>query len=207
MELDRVGWSWMELDGVGYRCRCFINCHLVSFGGNSTRLCSCCSPFRGWGVWVALNFASMPRDPLQISYTLADIQDAAYRLWQWAWPMRIFAFSGSLGAGKTTFIHALCDRLGVRDAVSSPTFALINEYRFIAGDQEQIIYHMDWYRLRDADEAVDAGMEDALNDNRVYCFVEWPEKAPELLQGAYVQVRLEIEDDSGRMLVATATDR
>ena len=145
----------------------------------------------------------MDTDPLQISYTLADIQGAAHQLWQWAHPVRVFAFSGSLGAGKTTFIHALCDVLRVTDQVSSPTFALINEYRFTAeGDGEQTIYHMDWYRLRDADEAVDAGMEDALSNPEAWCFVEWPEKAPELLRGPHVHIRLEAADDRQRLLVA-----
>ncbi len=122
--------------------------------------------------------------PLVFRYALNDVGEAARRLWDWAAGARVFTFSGSLGAGKTTFIHALCDALGVRDAVSSPTFALINEYRFAeAGGGERVIYHMDWYRLRDADEAVDAGMEDALADSSAICFVEWPERAQELLRG------------------------
>ena len=148
----------------------------------------------------------MPREPLQISYTLADIRAAAHQLWQWAYPLRVFTFSGSLGAGKTTFIHALCDTLGVKDAVSSPTFALINEYRFVAEDKERTIFHMDWYRLRDADEAIDAGMEDALNNDDVYCFVEWPEKAPELLQNVYIQVQLEVTDMHQRTLSAAIVE-
>ena len=135
-------------------------------------------------------FATMPT-PLQISYTLADISAAAHQLWQWAHPLRIFTFSGSLGAGKTTFIHAICDMLGVEDTVSSPTFALINEYRFVAGDEQRIIYHMDWYRLLDANEAVDAGMEDVLSQSDAYCFVEWPEKAPELLHMPHIALYFE----------------
>ncbi len=139
---------------------------------------------------------------LQISYSLTDIPEAAHQLWQWAHPVRIFTFSGSLGAGKTTFIHALCDMLGVEDAVSSPTFALINEYRFPAVAGEQRVYHMDWYRLRDADEAVDAGMEDALASGDAYCFVEWPEKAPELLRMPHIEVRLDAVDAATRELFA-----
>lgn len=145
----------------------------------------------------------MGADSLQISYSLADIRGAAHQLWQWAYPARIFAFSGSLGAGKTTFIHALCDVLGVTDPVSSPTFALINEYRFTSGDRgEQTIYHMDWYRLRDAEEAVDAGMEDALSNPEICCFVEWPEKAPELLRGSHIHIRLEPGEGTQRRLEA-----
>ena len=137
---------------------------------------------------------------------LADIRAAADQLWQWAHPMRIFTFSGSLGAGKTTFVHAICDMLGVTDAVSSPTFALINEYRFISDGQEQTIYHMDWYRVRDEDEAVDAGMEDSLSDPAAYCFIEWPEKAPGILPRMYVEVRLETTDDQQRLLTATVIE-
>ena len=149
-------------------------------------------------------FAAMSTMSLQISYTKADIHEAAHQLWQWAHPFQVFAFSGSLGAGKTTFIHALCDMLKVKDVVSSPTFALINEYRFNNEGAEEVIYHMDWYRLRDADEAIDAGMEDALQTG-AYCFIEWPEKAPELLEGVpHVLVTLNTgEEESGRILHAT----
>lgn len=145
----------------------------------------------------------MPTGPLQISYSLADIQSAANQLWRWAYPVRVFTFSGTLGAGKTTFIHALCDVLGVKDAVSSPTFALINEYRFTGDGKEQTIYHMDWYRLRDEDEAVDAGMEDSLNDTSAYCFVEWPEKAQGILPQDYVEIKLGMTDDQERLLTAS----
>src|SRR5690606_41986413 len=113
-----------------------------------------------------------------------------------------FTFSGSLGAGKTTLIHAICDMLGVKDAVSSPTFALINEYRFSDEGKVRTIFHMDWYRLRDAEEAMDAGMDDALNHPEAYCCVEWPDKAPELLQGRYVEVTLDTIDEQRRELKA-----
>jgi tRNA threonylcarbamoyladenosine biosynthesis protein TsaE len=141
---------------------------------------------------------------LQISYTKADIHEAAHQLWQWAHPFQVFAFSGSLGAGKTTFIHALCDMIKVQDVVSSPTFALINEYRFNNEGTEEVIYHMDWYRLRDADEAVDAGMEDTLDTPGAYCFIEWPEKAPELLESRpHILISLRTsEEEDGRILNA-----
>jgi tRNA threonylcarbamoyladenosine biosynthesis protein TsaE len=150
-------------------------------------------------------FAAMSTTSIQIPYNKANIQEAARQLWQWAHPCRIFAFSGSLGAGKTTFIHAICDMLKVEDVVSSPTFALINEYRFQTAGEEQIVYHMDWYRLRDANEAIDAGMEDTLNTPAVYCFVEWPEMAPELLHGLpHIFITLDAtEDETGRLLKAT----
>jgi tRNA threonylcarbamoyladenosine biosynthesis protein TsaE len=146
----------------------------------------------------------MPSEALQLSFALRDIRAAAQELWRWANGARVFTFSGSLGAGKTTFIHALCDDLGVKDTVSSPTFALINEYRFpVAGGGEKAIYHMDWYRVRDAEEAVDAGMEDALNNPDAICFIEWPEKAPELLSIPHVRIQIDTVSETERALTAT----
>jgi len=119
---------------------------------------------------------------LQISYSLSNIKNAARQFWQYAHQYNILAFSGEMGAGKTTFIHALCNELQVADTVSSPTFALINEYHFNDGtDPERTIYHMDWYRLKDADEAISTGMEDCLLQRNTYSFIEWPEKATEIL--------------------------
>ena len=132
---------------------------------------------------------------LQVSYTLAEIDKAAIRFWDALHSYSIFAFSGDLGAGKTTFIHHVCDHLHVQDAVSSPTFALINEYHFTdAGNNEQMIYHLDWYRLKDSAEAINAGMEDCIlqaKSGGAYCFIEWPEKAIELLQKPYLWVSIE----------------
>lgn len=83
---------------------------------------------------------------------------------------RIFAFFGDLGSGKTTFIKAICHAMHVADAVSSPTFSLINEY---SNSQGQIIYHMDFYRINSIDEALDIGIEEYFSSNH-YCFIEWP---------------------------------
>lgn len=128
---------------------------------------------------------------LQISYSLGNIESAAHQLWQYADRYRVFAFSGEMGAGKTTFIHALCDFLGVEDAVSSPTFALINEYYFsVKAGKEQKIYHMDWYRLRSTEEAINAGVEDQVNDTSAYTFIEWPEKAKELLPKKHLWISI-----------------
>ncbi len=131
----------------------------------------------------------------KISYTLTDIDKAAIQFWDKLHNYRIFAFSGDLGAGKTTFIHKLCDHLQVQDAVSSPTFALINEYHFTdPAGIDKMIYHLDWYRLRDTAEAINAGMEDCIfqaNKGGAYCFLEWPEKAIELLQKPYLWIRIE----------------
>lgn len=145
----------------------------------------------------------MPSESLEISFELHSIQAAAQQLLTWAKTARVFTFSGSLGAGKTTFIRALCDVLGVADTVSSPTFALINEYVFREGIDEQRILHMDWYRLKDEEEALNAGMEDALQSEVRYCFVEWPEKASGLLHMPHISVSITQTETAARLLTAT----
>jgi tRNA threonylcarbamoyladenosine biosynthesis protein TsaE len=139
----------------------------------------------------------------QTSYTLADIANAAVAFWDVLHSYRIFAFSGDLGAGKTTFIHHLCDYLHVQDAVSSPTFALINEYHFDAQGKDNLIYHLDWYRLRDTAEAINAGMEDCILQAKsgvAICFIEWPEKADDLLFKPYLWVTIETVDETHRAM-------
>ena len=140
----------------------------------------------------------------QASYTLADIDKAVVAFWDTLHSYRIFAFSGDLGAGKTTFIHHLCDHLQVQDAVSSPTFALINEYHFDAQGKDNLIYHLDWYRLRDTAEAINAGMEDCMlqaKDGTAICFIEWPEKAEDLLFKPYLWVAIETVDETHRAMM------
>ena len=137
---------------------------------------------------------------LQISYTLANIRNAAHQFWQYAHQYRVLAFSGEMGAGKTTFIHALCDVLGVEDAVSSPTFALINEYHFTDDTKDHTIYHMDWYRLRDKEEAISTGMEDCLLQKDNYSFIEWPEKAPEILPHPHLWIAIESTSPTDRQM-------
>lgn len=142
---------------------------------------------------------------MQISYTLADIQDAVQQFWQHAHSYRIMAFSGTLGAGKTTFTSALCRYLDVQDAVSSPTFSLINEYTFRQEGKERTIYHSDWYRLHDADDAINAGIEDMLQAGDAYCIVEWPERAPELLPPGTLWVKFELLSPEERRITLGST--
>lgn len=136
----------------------------------------------------------MSSDRLSVSYNLNGIRKAVAEFRDWSRHQRVLCFSGGLGAGKTTFIHALCDHLGVSDPVSSPTFALINEYALPAVEGADRILHMDWYRLRDLDEAINAGMEDALDSPDALCIVEWPEQAPELLRMEHVAVKISMGD-------------
>ncbi len=140
---------------------------------------------------------------LQISYKLNSIDKAVALFWKEVCNYRLFAFSGEMGAGKTTFLHYLCEMLHVEDVVSSPTFALINEYHYADGNADRIIYHMDWYRLKDAAEAINAGMEDCIDaakDGRAICFIEWPEKALELLQPPYLWITIETTDPDQRTM-------
>lgn len=138
---------------------------------------------------------------MQISYTLSDIQDAAYQFWQYAHQFRVITLNGGLGAGKTTFTRALCAVLEVEDVVSSPTFSLINEYRFKDKEGgEQVIYHSDWYRICDEEEAIQAGIEDMLLQKDAYCIIEWAERAPGLLPAHYLEVDFETGENDSRNL-------
>lgn len=147
---------------------------------------------------------------LRLSYTLDTIDQAVKQFWETASAYNIIAFSGEMGAGKTTFIHHLCDYLNVQDTVSSPTFALINEYHFDDKGRDTVIYHLDWYRLKNTEEAINAGMEDCISQVRGrpgYCFIEWPEKAIELLRPPYLKVRIETKEDFlEREMVALGVD-
>jgi tRNA threonylcarbamoyladenosine biosynthesis protein TsaE len=109
---------------------------------------------------------------------------------------RVFALHGDLGAGKTTLIKALCEALGVADATSSPSFAIVNEYRM--ADQRPV-YHFDLYRLRDARELLDIGFEEYL-DSGAYCFIEWPELAEELLPQDVLHLTIEAADSGLRTI-------
>ena len=135
------------------------------------------------------------------NYTLEHIELILQKFWAVAESHPVIAFSGDMGAGKTTFIHRLCDYLTVQDAVSSPTFALINEYHFSSGNTDKTIFHMDWYRLKDDEEAISAGMEDCLLQTRrgnIYCFIEWPEKAVSLLRMPHLWVSIQTLSSSER---------
>jgi tRNA threonylcarbamoyladenosine biosynthesis protein TsaE len=111
---------------------------------------------------------------------------------------RVFAFYGSMGAGKTTFIKAICRELGSEDYVTSPTFALINEYTTSKGS---VIYHFDFYRIKKIDEAFDLGYEDYIYSGN-YCFIEWPEMIEQLLPAGIVEVRISEGENSVRLVEA-----
>ena len=109
----------------------------------------------------------------------------------------VFLFDGEMGAGKTTFISEVCRQLGVSDDTSSPTFAIINEYR--SDTTAELIYHFDCYRLKDEEEALDMGAEDYFYSGAL-CFVEWPDKIAGLLPDDAVRVSISVAPDGGRMV-------
>jgi tRNA threonylcarbamoyladenosine biosynthesis protein TsaE len=109
---------------------------------------------------------------------------------------KIFAFYGEMGAGKTTFIKAVCRELGVGDTVSSPSFALVYEYR--TADDEKI-YHFDLYRIKDPSELFDLGYEDYFYSG-YKCFIEWPEKAEHLLPEDCMRVNISVSPDGSRII-------
>lgn len=136
---------------------------------------------------------------MEIIYTLNTIRDAAKQFWQATAADSVFAFHGEMGAGKTTFIHALCDVKGVKDVVGSPTFSLVNEYLFRENGQNRKIFHIDLYRLRDEEEAIQAGIEDCLDSDHI-SLVEWPERAPGIFPENTVGVYINIINSVQRKL-------
>lgn len=137
-----------------------------------------------------------------ISEDLADLNKAAKSLLEFSGTNKVITFSGNLGAGKTTFIKAICKELGVEDAVSSPTFSIINEYRDKANEP---VYHFDFYRLKSARETEDTGCVDFFFSGN-YCFIEWPEIAETILPDDYVKVTIS-NDSDGRTIKATLNNR
>jgi len=109
----------------------------------------------------------------------------------------IFAFYGKMGVGKTTFIKALCETLGVGDVVNSPTFSIVNEYR--SDTTGELVYHFDFYRIKKIDEVYDMGYEDYFYSDAL-CFIEWPELVEELLPDDAVRVEITEQPDGSRLV-------
>ena len=115
----------------------------------------------------------------------------------------VFAFYGKMGAGKTTFIKAICEELGVNDVINSPTFAIVNEYR--SDETGELIYHLDFYRIKKLDEVYDMGYEDYFYSGAL-CFIEWPELVEEVLPGDAVKVTIEEVEDGTRSVRLESMD-
>lgn len=132
-------------------------------------------------------------------FTLDNINTVAKEFWKQVDGKMVFAFHGQMGAGKTTFIHALCDVKGVKDVVGSPTFSIINEYEYDCEGTKKVLFHLDLYRIKDEQEALRAGVEDALFSGYI-CLAEWPEKAPGIFPDNTVHVYIELVDIGTRRL-------
>jgi len=131
---------------------------------------------------------------------LEHINIAAQKLLDLCKNRFFFAFYGDLGSGKTTFIKTICSVLGTKDNISSPTFSLVNEYQ-TSGKSSKIIYHMDFYRLKNLEEALYIGVDEYFKKNNCYCFIEWPEIVESLLPEHTVQVNIERQPDNSRTVV------
>ena len=135
--------------------------------------------------------------------SLEQIQEAARQFVEAMGDNTVFAFYGKMGAGKTTFIKAVCEVLGVEDVITSPTFAIVNEYRSdLAGE---LIYHFDFYRIKKLDEVYDMGYEDYFYSGAL-CFIEWPELIEEVLPGDAVKVIIEEVEDGTRAVRLESMD-
>ncbi len=127
---------------------------------------------------------------------LSDLQEAAVALLRFSGENTIFDFEGEMGAGKTTFIKAICASLGIDDLVSSPTFSIVNEYESRTG---KVVYHFDFYRIKNLNEAYDIGYEEYFYSGSI-CLIEWPEKIAELLPDKHVRIKIEVTETDQRIL-------
>ncbi|WPP48519.1 tRNA (adenosine(37)-N6)-threonylcarbamoyltransferase complex ATPase subunit type 1 TsaE [Catalinimonas niigatensis] len=125
-----------------------------------------------------------------------EAQEAAKKIKALAADVKVWLFYGPMGVGKTTLIKAVCKSWGVTDTVSSPTFALVNEYQ---DAEHQIFYHFDFYRINNEEEAWDIGTEDYFYSGN-YCFVEWPERIEGLLPENFIRIDMVLEADQSRRI-------
>lgn len=128
---------------------------------------------------------------------LDNIREAAKQFIANIGDSTVFAFYGNMGAGKTTFVKAVCEELGVADVITSPTFSIVNEYR--SEQTGELIYHFDFYRVKKIEEVYDMGFEDYFYSGAL-CFIEWPELCEEVLPDDTVKVSIKEEPDGSRTI-------
>jgi tRNA threonylcarbamoyladenosine biosynthesis protein TsaE len=134
---------------------------------------------------------------MELIFSLDEIKSAAKNFLNYINNKKVIAFHGNLGAGKTTFIKAVCKQLNVKENVSSPTFSIINQYNT---EKNKSIFHIDLYRLKDNAEAINAGVEECIYSGDM-CFIEWPEKIVEILPVNTVEVFIEPLSETKRKLI------
>jgi tRNA threonylcarbamoyladenosine biosynthesis protein TsaE len=132
---------------------------------------------------------------MKIEFSIDQINETAQKVIE-ANPEKVILFHGEMGAGKTTFIKALCSYLGVENPTSSPTFSLVNEYE---AANNQLVYHFDVYRLKDQAEALDMGIDEYLYSGN-WCFIEWAEKIPNLIPDNHSEITITQLDNGNRLL-------
>jgi tRNA threonylcarbamoyladenosine biosynthesis protein TsaE len=128
--------------------------------------------------------------------SISELPSVASAILNYSSGHKIFLFYGDMGSGKTTLIKSICDYLGTTEAVTSPTFSIVNEYVGKDGN----IYHFDFYRLKNQTEALDMGYEEYLYSG-AYCLIEWPEKIPGLLPDHYIRVQIKVPDNNSRQII------
>ena len=131
-----------------------------------------------------------------IANSEADLIEIAQQLIVDFSERRVILFYGEMGVGKTTLIKVLCKQLGVNEPTNSPTFSIVNEY---LSEELQSIYHFDFYRIEEEEEVFDMGYEDYFFSNN-YCFIEWPEKIPNLLPDNAVKITIKEDADNNRLI-------
>jgi tRNA threonylcarbamoyladenosine biosynthesis protein TsaE len=135
---------------------------------------------------------------MNITFSLDEINQVAQQVLH-AQPHKVILFNGEMGVGKTTFIKALAQQLGVKDATSSPTFSLVNEYQIT---DNQFLYHFDVYRLKSESEALDMGIDEYLYSGN-WCCIEWAEKIPNLIPMEHSVIEIKTLSDGRRELTLT----
>lgn len=131
-----------------------------------------------------------------IAHSLQELDTISKQLIKLFGTTKVILFKGEMGAGKTTLIKQLCKNLGIEDVTSSPTFSIVNEY---LSNQNQKVYHFDFYRIDNEQEVMDLGYEDYFYDNS-YCFIEWPEKIPNLIPEEHLVISIKIDNENNRII-------
>jgi tRNA threonylcarbamoyladenosine biosynthesis protein TsaE len=144
----------------------------------------------------------MPDVVVSKPFQLTELEKVAKELLRMAGDCRVWLLNGEMGAGKTTLIKAVCSALDVRAGMTSPTFSIINEYHTSTGEP---VFHFDFYRLRNENEALDIGVEEYLDSGR-YCFIEWPDRVPSLIPARHFAIDLRIVRQETRFIEAHLND-